>query len=288
MEQKTKELEELNSATKKLIQNKENIILKYESELEMKNKEKILLISQNKELLNKLNDGNTDKEEKNNNENYLLNEEIKSQNKELLNKLNDGNTDKEEKNNNENYLLNEEIKTLKEQLENQAHNLLKLTAMENQINILQLENENLKQKKTNEKNEELSLDDRYANSENLKHSVTTNINKSTGKKIKKRLSITIVKDKQNNNEIKNVTKTLDKKEEIIKPKEVEKRNEKEKNLEDENEKLKDEITKLKLKHLHMEFENESKLVKLKNVIKNIEKQCNKVGVKIDFNFNNLI
>ena len=255
MEQKTKELEELNSATKKLIQNKENIILKYESELEMKNKEKILLISQNKELLNKLNDGNTDKEEKNNNENYLLNEEIKS---------------------------------LKEQLENQAHNLLRLTALENQINILQIENENLKQKKPNEKNDDLSLNDRYANSEIIKHSLTSTINNSSNKKVKKKLSITIVKDKQNNDEIKNNTKTLDKTETVIKSKENEKINENERNLVDENEKLKDEITKLKVKHLNMEFENESKLVKLKNIIKNIEKQCNKLGVKIDFNFNNII
>ena len=235
LEQKTKELEELNSATKKLIQNKENIILKYESELEMKNKEKILLISQNKELLNKLNDGNTDKEEKNNNENYLLNEEIKS---------------------------------LKEQLENQAHNLLRLTALENQINILQIE--------------------KYANSEIIKHSLTSTINNSSSKKVKKKLSITIVKDKEINNEIKNNTKTLDKTETAIKSNENEKINETEKNLVDENEKLKDEITKLKVKHLNMEFENESKLVKLKNIIKNIEKQCNKLGVKIDFNFNNII
>ena len=102
-----------------------------------------------------------------------------SQNKELLNKLNDGNTDKEEKNNNENYLLNEEVKTLKEQLENQAHNLLTLTAMENQINILKIENENLKKKKQTENEEEkneLSMSDKYANSANLTHSLTSNIN----------------------------------------------------------------------------------------------------------------
>ena len=195
--------------------------------------------------------------------------------------------DKEEKSNNKNYLLNEEVKSLKEQLENQAHNLLRLTALENQIHILQLENENLKQKKQNG-NDDLSLNDRYAHSEIIKHSLTSDINNSPSKKVKKRLSITIVKDKQNNNEIKNNAKTLDKTETVIKPKENEKMNENEKNLADENEKLKDEITKLKVKHLNMEFENESKLVKLKNIIKNIEKQCNKLGVKIDFNFNNLL
>ena len=212
-----------------------------------------------------------------------------SQNKELLNKLNDGNTDKEEKNNNENYLLNEEVKALKEQLENQAHNLLALTAMENQINILKLENENLKKKKQTENEEEkneLSMSDKYANSANFTHSLTSNINNSIGKKIKKRLSITIVKDKQSNNEIKNDTKILEKKEVIIKPKEKELIDKSEEILKKENEKLKDEIAKLKVKNLYMEFENESKLLKLKNVIKNIEKQCNKVGVKIDFNFNN--
>ena len=79
MEQKTKELEELNKITKQLIQNKENVIVKYEKEIESKTKDYNLLLSQNKELLNKLNTGNTgnnvNKEqinEINENENYFI------------------------------------------------------------------------------------------------------------------------------------------------------------------------------------------------------------------------
>ena len=251
LEQKSKELEEINSATKKLIQNKDNIILKYESELELKNREKMLLISQNKELLNKLNEGEENK------------------------------TDKEEKNNNENYLLKEEIKTLKEQLENQAHDLLTLNSLENQINILKVENDNLKMKNQNIIKDNKENDELLTNSVKINHSLSSNINNSSNKKVKKRLSITIVKDKQKNN---NDKMNLDKKEEIIKLKENEIIKEKEDVNINEIEKLNDEITKLKVKYLNMEFENESKIVKYKNILKNIEAQCKKVGVKIDFNF----
>ena len=76
----------------------------------MKNKDKNLLIIQNKELLERLNSGNNNKEQSN------------------------------DINGNENYLLKEEIKSLKEQIENQSQDLLKLNALEKQISILQLEN----------------------------------------------------------------------------------------------------------------------------------------------------
>ena len=63
--------------------------------------------------------------------------------------------------------------------------------------------------------------------------------------------------------------------------------ESEKMLKKENEKLKEEITNLKVKFLNMEFEKDTKITKYKNLIKNIEQQCEKVGVKFDPNFNNV-
>ena len=254
-EQKSKELEELNSVTKKLIQNKENTIIQYENELEMKNKEKNLLISQNKELLNKLNNGNNDKEEHKGNENYLLNEEIKS---------------------------------LKEQLEKQAHDLLSLDAMEKQISELQLENENLKKKEQGKTSDD-SNNDLLTNSVKLKQNLSSNIDNSPIKKVKKRLSITILKDKNNNinDKTNNDTIILEKKAMTIAPKENDKINENEDIIKKENEQLKDEITKLKVKYFNSEFEKDTKITKFKNILKNIEQQCQKLGVTINLNFDKI-
>jgi hypothetical protein len=254
-EQKSKELEELNSVTKKLIQNKENTIIQYENELEMKNKEKNLLISQNEELLNKLNNGNNDKEEHKGNENYLLNEEIKS---------------------------------LKEQLEKQAHDLLSLDAMEKQISALQLENENLKKKEQGKTSDD-SNNDLLTNSVKLKQNLSSNIDNSPIKKVKKRLSITILKDKNNNinDKTNNDTIILEKKAMTIAPKENDKINENEDIIKKENEQLKDEITKLKVKYFNSEFEKDTKITKFKNILKNIEQQCQKLGVTINLNFDKI-
>ena len=254
-EQKSKELEELNSVTKKLIQNKENTIIQYENELEMKNKEKNLLISQNKELLNKLNNDNNDKEENKGNENYLLNEEIKS---------------------------------LKEQLEKQAHDLLSLDAMEKQISELQLENENLKKKEQGKTSDD-SNNDLLTNSVKLKQNLSSNIDNSPIKKVKKRLSITILKDKNNNinGKTNNDTIILEKKAMTIAPKENDKINENEDIIKKENEQLKDEITKLKVKYFNSEFEKDTKITKFKNILKNIEQQCQKLGVTINLNFDKI-
>ena len=55
----------------------------------------------------------------------------------------------------------------------------------------------------------------------------------------------------------------------------------------ENEKLKEEISELKVKYLNMQFENEIKIAKYKNKLKNIEQLCNKFGIKVDFNIDNI-
>ena len=44
---------------------------------------------------------------------------------------------------------------------------------------------------------------------------------------------------------------------------------------------------LKVKYLNMEFENETKIIKYKNIIKNIEQQCKEMGVKFELNFDTI-
>ena len=207
------------------------------------------------------------------------------QNKELLERLNSGNNNKEKNNDiggNENYLLKEEIKSLKEQIENQSQDLLKLNALEKQVSILQLENENMKQKTQNEKDDN-SNNETLTNSVNLNRSVSTNINNSSSKKVKKRLSITIVKDKQDtdqtNLEKKTINKNTNEKEKVNEDKEITKNG--------IEEKLKDEISRLKVKYLNTEFEKETIITKYKNILKNIEQQCKKIGVKLHMDFDKI-
>ena len=242
-----------------MIQNKENIILKYEKELEIRTQDKEKLIEQNKQLLN--------------------------------NAINSDNNNNIEDNNyfkNENMLLKEEIKTLKEKLNNQTNDLLSLNAIEKENAMLQIENEkllndnkNLKQRMQKESFDD-SKEETLSNSLLISPSISGNINNSSKKKIKKRLSITIVKDKPITNKI--IPKKISM---PIIQKENEKINENEEILLLENEKLKEEITKLKVKYLNMEFEKETKIVKYKNILKGIEKQIKKVGIKLDLNSENM-
>ena len=185
-------------------------------------------------------------------------------------------------------LLKEEIKTLKEKLNNQTNDLLSLNAIEKENAMLQIENEkllndnkNLKQRMQKESFDD-SKEETLSNSLLISPSLSGNINNSSNKKIKKRLSITIVKDKPITNKI--IPKKISM---PIIQKENEKINENEEILLQENEKLKEEITKLKVKYLNMEFEKETKIVKYKNILKGIEKQIKKVGIKLDLNSENM-
>ena len=156
--------------------------------------------------------------------------------------------------------------------------------MEKQISMLTSENENLKQKNQNNNSDNFN-NDSLTNSAKLNHSLSSNINNSSNKKVKKRLSITIVKDKTNKEKT-----NIDNKKISLKPKEDEKINvinETEEIIKSENEKLKDEISMLKVKYLNMEFENETKIIKYKNIIKNIEQQCKEMGVKFELNFDTI-
>ena len=104
-------------------------------------------------------------------------------------------------------LLKEEIKTLKEKLNNQTNDLLSLNAIEKENAMLQIENEkllndnkNLKQRMQKESFDD-SKEETLSNSLLISPSLSGNINNSSNKKIKKRLSITIVKDKPITNKI---------------------------------------------------------------------------------------
>ena len=127
LDKKTKELQNMNEYTKKLLSNKDNIISEYEEKMEKISKDKNDLSSQTKELLEKI--------------------KLKTEN--TAKSLADIITEDENKNikedldhfMQENKLLNEEIKGLKEQLLIQAKELVDLNILDKEIVRLKGENE---------------------------------------------------------------------------------------------------------------------------------------------------
>ena len=262
LDKKTKELQDIKESAKILIENKENQIKQYEDKIEEINKDKNILIEQNHELLDKIKNMNS------HNLSDLLNEEDDEQEKDKNNCINE--------NKNENILLITEIKALKEQLENQAHDLVSLNAMEKEINRLKFENAKL-------------IEDYKILNENMKkqkYDIDADILMNSIKKQFNTLRMSTKNDVTMNN-IKDISlsnkKIYEKQIETLKKM---KENENKAFL-NEIDKLKGELAILKVKYLNQNLENETIIVKYKNIIKTIYQECNKRGIKFNiFNFNN--
>ena len=258
LDKKTKELQDINDSTKKLIENKENMIKQYEDKIDEINKDKNKLIEQNHELLDKIKNMNT------NNLGDILNEDENN---------NDNNENNESNNNYENMLLRTEIKTLKEQLENQAQDLVSLDAMEKEIIRLTMENEKIT-KEYKELKDKMNKQKYDIDADNLMNTIKKQYNA---------LRMT-TREKTSSNDIKEISfvnKTYYEKqiEALRKMKEDEK-----KKLLDEMDKLKGDIAVLKIKYLNQNYENETLIIKYKNIIKTINQECKKRGIKLHFNF----
>ena len=264
LDKKTKELQDIKESANKLIENKENQIKQYEDKIEEINKDKNILIEQNHELLDKIKNMNST------NLSDLLNEEEEEDQEKEKEKDNINNK-------NENILLIAEIKTLKEQLENQAHDLVSLNAMEKEVNRLKIENSKLIEdyKNLNEKMKKQKYD---IDADNLMNSIKKQFN-ALRMSTKNDVSMGSVKDLSLSNK-----KIYEKQIETLKKM---KENEN-KTFLNEIDKLKGELAILKVKYLNQNLENETTIVKYKNIIKTIYQECNKRGIKFNiFNFNNL-
>ena len=259
LDKKTKELHDINESVKKLLENKDNTIKEYENKIEEINKDKRQLIEQNHDLLDKVRDMNSST---------------------LGEILCDGEEDAEDnKNDNyENLLLKAELKTLKEQLENQANDLISLNAMEKEVSRLKIENEALVKgnKVLKEKINKQKFD---TDNDDLMKMIKRNYNNSSGQKVKKRISITIVKDNNNN------TNKISFEKQVGALKRIQE--DETKNMAGEIDKLKEDIALMKVKYLNQELENETLIAKYKSILKSIVKQCNIKGIKLNLNLNNL-
>ena len=259
LEKKTKELHDINDSAKKLLENKDNIIKEYENKIEEINKDKNQLIEQNHDLLDKVRDMNSST---------------------LGEILCDGEEDAEDnKNDNyENLLLKAELKTLKEQLENQATDLISLNAMEKEVSRLKLENDVLTKdnKALKEKIKKQKFD---TGNDDLMKMIKKSHNNSSAHKVKKRISITIVKDNNNNTNKVSFEKQVGTLKRI--------QEDETKNMTDEIDKLKEDIALMKVKYLNQELENETLIAKYKSILKSIVKQCNIKGIKLNLILNSI-
>ena len=129
LDKKSKELQDINDYTKKLLSNKDILLSKYEEKIKEIIKDKNNLISQNKELLERIKTKNEDTSTTN-----LA---------EVLNEDEDNNKDNIKFYIQENKLLNEEMKELKEQLTSQTKELVELNSLDKEVVRLKTQNESL-------------------------------------------------------------------------------------------------------------------------------------------------
>ena len=249
-----------------MIENKDNLIKQYEDKIDEIYTEKNSLISQNLELLDKVKGMNS----KGTNLEDLLNEEEENEDQDNNDNNNNNNNNKnDDENDYETSLLKSEIKSLKEQIANQAHDLVELNAMEKEVSRLKSENEKLVDdyKSLKEKMQK----QKYEESADQLMSLIKYSNK------KQRLSVNLPKFGMKELTLENKKQIQKQKEALNKIKEDEK-----KNLLDEIDKLKGDIAVWKVKFLNQELDNEVMIVKYKNIIKSINEQCIKRGIKLNF------
>ena len=275
LDKKTKELQEINDSAKKLLENKDNIIKEYEKEIEEISKDKNQLIEQNHDLLDKIKNNQSS-----NNLKDILFDDEENENE------NENGKDSDEYF--ENLLLKAEIKTLKEQLENQANDLISLNAMEKEVSRLKIENEKLeKDNKTLKKIQKYDMGN--DNLMNLSKRPKVNI---SAKKLKKKISITILQDpstskksffeKKKNTQAAQITTIKNTEDSNKAPSPV-----KENKESDEINKLREEIGLLKVEFLNKEFENETLIAKYKGIIKSFIEQCKKMGISLNLDLNKI-
>ena len=258
LDKKTKELQEINESAKKLIENKENLIQQYEEKLEEMTKEKNQLIEQNHELLDKTK--NKDAIDLGD----LINDEDDNDNND--------NTDK----NYENMLLNTEIKALREQLETQANDLVALNAMEKEVSRLNMENEKLVAD-YNALKEQMKKEKYEDNADDLMNLFKTKYN---NRRMSQKRRIT----KHNSQKEINIINSENFEKQIKTLKQI--NEDEKKHLSDEIDKLNGDIALLKVKYLNQELENETMIAKYKSILKSINEQCIKKGIRFNININN--
>ena len=274
LDKNIKELKDINDYYKTLKTNNESLLSDYQKKIDELTNDKYSLISQNKELLEKLKEKKEEEDQGVNLADMMGDEEEKD------NKEETENSNTKDKENlafykNENQLLTEEIKGLKEQLNSQAHDLVELNTLEKNIEKLKIENDDL-----NKNNKELK---EQLEQEKLKEKITKPIKtENTGLKGLSALRRVQTLSRKQTTKAANIEKDkllLQKNYDRLK----QLREDDKKNYEDQIEKLKLDIVTIKVKFLNKQYEEEKLLLKYKNTIKSIANQCKIKGIKLSLN-----
>ena len=274
LDKNIKELKDINDYYKTLKTNNESLLSDYQKKIDELTNDKYSLISQNKELLEKLKEKKEEEDQGVNLADMIGDEEEKD------NKEETENSNTKDKENlafykNENQLLAEEIKGLKEQLNSQAHDLVELNTLEKNIEKLKIENDDL-----NKNNKELK---EQLEQEKLKEKITKPIKtENTGLKGLSALRRVQTLSRKQTTKAANIEKDkllLQKNYDRLK----QLREDDKKNYEDQIEKLKLDIVTIKVKFLNKQYEEEKLLLKYKNTIKSIANQCKIKGIKLSLN-----
>ena len=274
LDKNIKELKDINDYYKTLKTNNESLLSDYQKKIDELTNDKYSLISQNKELLEKLKEKKEEEDQGVNLADMMGDEEEKD------NKEETENSNTKDKENlafykNENQLLTEEIKGLKEQLNSQAHDLVELNTLEQNIVKLKIENDDL-----NKNNKELK---EQLEQEKLKEKITKPIKtENTGLKGLSALRRVQTLSRKQTTKAANIEKDkllLQKNYDRLK----QLREDDKKNYEDQIEKLKLDIVTIKVKFLNKQYEDEKLLLKYKNTIKSIANQCKIKGIKFSLN-----
>ena len=274
LDKNIKELKDINDYYKTLKTNNESLLSDYQKKIDELTNDKYSLISQNKELLEKLKEKKEEEDQGVNLADMMGDEEEKD------NKEETENSNTKDKENlafykNENQLLTEEIKGLKEQLNSQAHDLVELNTLEQNIVKLKIENDDL-----NKNNKELK---EQLEQEKLKEKITKPIKtENTGIRGLSALRRVQTLSRKQTTKAANIEKDkllLQKNYDRLK----QLREDDKKNYEDQIEKLKLDIVTIKVKFLNKQYEDEKLLLKYKNTIKSIANQCKIKGIKLSLN-----
>ena len=274
LDKNIKELKDINDYYKTLKTNNESLLSDYQKKIDELTNDKYSLISQNKELLEKLKEKKEEEDQGVNLADMMGDEEEKD------NKEETENSNTKDKENlafykNENQLLTEEIKGLKEQLNSQAHDLVELNTLEQNIVKLKIENDDL-----NKNNKELK---EQLEQEKLKEKITKPIKtENTGLRGLSALRRVQTLSRKQTTKAANIEKDkllLQKNYDRLK----QLREDDKKNYEDQIEKLKLDIVTIKVKFLNKQYEEEKLLLKYKNTIKSIANQCKIKGIKLSLN-----
>ena len=251
IDKKTKELEDLNVLTKKILTNKDNILSQQADKIEEIMKDKNELLTQNKQLLNNMLRQSQGKVEGNTDDQNLQNIIV------------------------ENKILKEEIKGLKEHIDCQAKDLVDVGNYEKESIRLKQENENILKE-----NEELKR-----KIEDLKKNKMTEVDDRDIGRRKRGLTLKNApqrnaRPKKDTLEEKMIQMNYEKKINVLKKM----KDDEKKDLEKQMEKINLELAELKLKNVDLAYENDALHIKYKNLIKTVTNECKKKGIKLNINY----